>query len=187
MSIDSIIIFAGGKSSRMGRDKSLLPFGGYNSMAEYQYRRLGQIFARAYISAKSDKFDFDADIIADTHSSSSPMVALVSVLESLDDEAVFVLSVDMPLLDEEIISEMIHRYQTLSPTPDILIAQSPRGREPLCGIYSQRVLPIAKQLLESDIHKMHRLFGKLHVEIASFKQSEKFANLNTIEEYEAVV
>jgi len=39
---DTAIIFAGGKSSRMGRDKALLPFGGYDTLTEYQYRRLSQ-------------------------------------------------------------------------------------------------------------------------------------------------
>jgi len=156
-------------------------------MAEYQNSRLEQMFDRVYISTKSDKFEFDAHLIVDAYEDSSPMVALVSVLECLDDEAVFVLSVDMPLVDEDIISRMIHRYHSSSPTPDILIAKSPRGTEPLCGIYSQRALPSAKSLLSRDIHKMHRLFDELSVEEMSFEQSEKFANLNTPEEYGEVV
>ncbi|MDP1784432.1 MAG: NTP transferase domain-containing protein, partial [Sulfuricurvum sp.] len=36
------ILFAGGKSSRMGSDKSLLPFGGYPTLAQYQYERLSK-------------------------------------------------------------------------------------------------------------------------------------------------
>jgi molybdopterin-guanine dinucleotide biosynthesis protein A len=43
------VIFAGGKSSRMGEDKSLLPFGTFSSLAEYQYNRLSNIFDIVYI------------------------------------------------------------------------------------------------------------------------------------------
>ena len=60
------VIFAGGKSSRMGRDKSLLPFGGFETLTQYQYERLKKIFANVYISCKNrSKFDFDANFIED--------------------------------------------------------------------------------------------------------------------------
>jgi len=60
---DTAIIFAGGKSSRMGRDKALLPFGGYDTLTEYQYRRLSKIFNRVYISTKNDKFNFNGQFL----------------------------------------------------------------------------------------------------------------------------
>jgi len=57
------ILFAGGKSSRMGEDKSLLPFGGYSSLAQFQYVRLSKLFTHVSISTKTaDKFDFTANV-----------------------------------------------------------------------------------------------------------------------------
>ncbi len=56
----SAIILAGGKSGRMKKDKSLLPFNEYNTLAEFQYRRLSKIFSKVYISTKNNKFDFEA-------------------------------------------------------------------------------------------------------------------------------
>lgn len=178
-----MVIFAGGKSSRMGEDKSLMPFGGYATMAEYQYRRFEHLFSKVYISTKSDKFGFDVDILYDAYEASSPMVGLASVLQRVEDDEVFILSVDMPLVDEDIIQQMTDRYDTLNHTPDILIARSPQGTEPLCGIYSKRVLTLAQSLVENDIHTMHRLYEELTVEVMSFENSDKFANLNTIDEY----
>jgi len=61
------IIFAGGKSSRMGRDKALLPFGEYSTLCEYQYQRLAKIFETVHISTKEAKFDFDAPLIYDLY------------------------------------------------------------------------------------------------------------------------
>ena len=55
------VILSGGKSSRMGEDKSLLPFSSSSSLIEFQYRRLEPYFKNIFISAKNDKFDFLQD------------------------------------------------------------------------------------------------------------------------------
>ena len=99
MIVSDAVVISGGKSSRMGRDKALLEFGGYPTMAEYQYRKLEKIFDNVYISAKDDKFDFHSKLILDRYETSSPMVALASIGEQISDRAIFVLSVDTPMVD----------------------------------------------------------------------------------------
>lgn len=183
MQITSAVIFAGGKSSRMGKDKALLAYGKYDSMAEYQYRKLEKLFSQVYISAKSDKFDFDANVITDGYEASSPMVALVSVLEKLNESAVFVLSVDMPLVDASVVSQLLKQYEESTIKPDILIAKSKKGMEPLCAIYSQSILPKAKNLLRENVHRMHTLLDIAVVEVLFFDNQEKFTNINTPEDY----
>ncbi|MDQ1268445.1 MAG: molybdenum cofactor guanylyltransferase, partial [Campylobacterota bacterium] len=65
------VIFAGGKSSRMGKDKSLLPFGTFDTLTEFQLNRLGKIFKNVYISCKEkSKFNFEAEFIEDIKTSS---------------------------------------------------------------------------------------------------------------------
>jgi len=66
------VIFAGGKSSRMGSDKALLPFGGYGSLSEFQYHKLSRTFKKVYLSAKEDKFDFAMEDIHDRYEESTP-------------------------------------------------------------------------------------------------------------------
>jgi molybdenum cofactor guanylyltransferase len=57
----SCVILCGGKSSRMGEDKSLLPFSSSNSLTQYQYERLKPYFKNIYLSSKINKFDFADD------------------------------------------------------------------------------------------------------------------------------
>jgi molybdopterin-guanine dinucleotide biosynthesis protein A len=181
------VIFAGGKSSRMGQDKALLPMNGYRSMAELQYHKLQALFEKVYISSKEEKFDFEAPVIKDTYPQSSPMVALGSVLAQLHDAPLFILSVDMPLIGKQEIEALITHYLQTDPKPDILIAKSPRGLEPLCGIYHPRILPEIKALLATDTHRMRALLNDVDTRTLYFDDSSAFANINTPQEYQAIL
>jgi len=175
------VIFAGGKSSRMGVDKALLPFRGFGSLAEYQYNRLSELFDRVYISAKSNKFDFDVNIITDYYRDSSPLVGLVSIFETIDIDEVFVLSVDAPFVDMAIIKKL---YTNSMPFKDVIVASSSNGIEPLCGIYKRSILPKAKEFLEKNNHRLQALLKELDTQKIIFTQKDAFANLNYPDEYQ---
>jgi molybdopterin-guanine dinucleotide biosynthesis protein A len=125
-----LVIFAGGKSSRMGQDKALLPFGGYNTLSEFQQVRLSKLFKKVYISAKENKFDFD----------NSPLVGIISIFETLKVDKVFILSVDAPFVNKEVIDKLINSNNRF----DAVVAKSKSGVQPLCGVYKRSVLPIAQ-------------------------------------------
>ena len=59
------VILAGGKSSRMGRDKTLLPFGGFATLTHYGAHKFGRIFERVFVSSKFDKFNPSLPLIKD--------------------------------------------------------------------------------------------------------------------------
>ena len=118
------VIFAGGKSSRMGEDKALLPFGDYPTLAEFQQAKLKTMFHKVYISAKEDKFDFDCMVIEDIYTENSPLVGIISIFETLEAEEVFILSVDAPFVTKETIQRLLEHNQT---SLDIIVAQSPSG------------------------------------------------------------
>lgn len=175
------IIFAGGRSSRMGEDKSQLAFGGYASLSEYQYRRLDQLFDKVYLSAKSDKFCFECRLIADNYTVHSPLAALISVFENLDVPEVFILSVDAPFVDKLVIDRLI---EANSEEYDIIAAETPHGLEPLCGIYKRSVLPAARTMLQKEQHRLTSLLEKVKTKSVHFTTNEPFLNLNRPEEYQ---
>lgn len=175
------VIFAGGKSSRMEKDKSLLPFGGYPTLTQYQFERLRKYFDKVYISAKENKFDFDAELIHDLYEVSSPLAALVSIFETLDINEVFVLSVDAPFVDEKVIGKLVRENKE---GLDTVIAQSPGGLQPLCGIYKRSLLPLAKQHLEEDRHRLTVLLKEAESQFVTFDTDRPFKNLNHPHEYE---
>jgi len=175
------VIFAGGKSSRMGQDKALLPFGNSASLSEFQYKRLNALFEKVYLSAKAYKFDFECDLIEDRYEEHSPMAALISIFEALDNEAVFVLSVDAPFVDKGVIDTLIQHYTSDN---DIIVAKSPKGIEPLCAVYKRSILSTALDQMKRGNHRLTDLLKDVRCKEILFETEQPFTNLNHPEEYE---
>ena len=178
----SAVILAGGKSSRMGQDKALLPFRGYSSMAEFQYERLKKIFNSVYISTKEDKFNFKADLIYDRYEESSPLVAIVSIFEELKCDAFFLLSVDMPFVSEDDIKKLIDSYKN-ERAFEVYCLKSSNGCEPTATIYTKAILNSAKEMLKENNHKLKSLIESSNYKAVKSYSYKNFININTKDEY----
>jgi molybdopterin-guanine dinucleotide biosynthesis protein A len=177
------VLFAGGKSSRMGEDKSLLPFGGYPTLSEFQYERLKRIFNRVYISAKNrDKFAFDAPFILDpVNADFAPTAGFVTLFNELEDERVIVLSVDTPFVDENIFSALLDAD---SAELDAVIAKTDSGSHPLCGLYHRSLAKEFERMLEEGDHRLGKLLAHSKTLYVNFSDNQLFANLNHPHEYQ---
>ncbi|MGB5867082.1 MAG: molybdenum cofactor guanylyltransferase MobA [Arcobacteraceae bacterium] len=175
------VILCGGASKRMGEDKSLLPFKNFNTLIEYQHHKLSKIFSTVYISAKSNKFDFNASILYDeSQEIYSPMQALYSILKNIKEEKIFIITVDVPFIKKKTIEQLV-KY---SPIYEISIAKDNLHTHNLCGVYSKKILPIIKKLLEDNIHKINTLINlSQNSHIEHFINEKQFTNINTKDEY----
>ncbi len=182
MNSSVLIIMAGGKSSRMKRDKALLPFRGYNSLAEYQYLKFKPFFLKVYISAKNSKFDFPIAVIKDVYTDSSPLVALVSIFETLiETDELFILSVDTPFVDLGVFQKLKKEAKKES---SVIMADSKNGIDPLCAIYRRAVLPSAKKMLKENRHRLQTLFESVAIQKVFFNDKNLFINMNYPSDYE---
>jgi len=175
------VILSGGASRRMGEDKSLLPFKGFDTLIEYQYSKLSKLFSTVYISSKTDKFNFKANILIDqTQEIYSPMIALKSILSQIKSEQVFIVTVDVPFLQKETIYTLIEN----SINTEITIAKDNKHSHNLCGIYSKSLLNLINSFLDEDMHKINSLLksAKNHKEIL-FQDEQQFININTRDDY----
>ena len=179
------VILAGGKSSRMGQDKALLPFKGYNSLAEYQYKRLKPLFSNVYLSAKEYKFDFQAPFICDnTKAVSSPLIALEAIMQTLQ-KPFFLIAVDMPLLPLSEIEKLLwHFYK--NPSFDAYLFKSPNGLEPLATIYKSSTLATLQRMLQKNDHKMNTFLSKINFTMVESNYQSYFTNLNYFTEYKKI-
>lgn len=181
------IIFAGGKSSRMGRDKALLPFGGVPTLAQYQYDRLAPLFSAIYLSVR-DTAPFPADLptISDPpgFDGYAPTAGFVAAFRALEAERIFVISVDTPFINAPVIAALLEADRD---ELDAVIARTPEGIHPLCGIYRRRLLPRFDAMASSCDHKLGKMLESSHVVYVDFESEERFDNLNHPHEYDAAL
>lgn len=176
------VILCGGKSSRMGEDKSKLIFKN-QTLTQFQVEKFSKIFKNVYVSAKEDKFGANFKLIKDCPEFEiySPMLALYSILSNFKDEFVFILSVDSPNLSDK---ELLKMSAFLEQDYQIIIAKTPSHRHPLCGFYHSSVAHLCKELLEKNEQKIALLFSKTKTHFIEFEDETPFLNLNFYQEYE---
>ena len=167
----------------MGRDKSLLSFGSYDTLTEYQYHRLKKIFKSVYISCKDrGKFNFEADFIEDIESVGiyAPTTGFLAIYKELKVESFFVLSVDTPFVTKIEIESLIRKDKN---SYEATIAITKEGFQPMCGIYHRSLEKEFQKMLQQNNHKLVFLLKHSNTNYVKFS-SEPFINLNFMNEYE---
>lgn len=108
----TLVILAGGKSSRMGRDKTFLPYKN-TTFIEYLIRRAEQVFDRIVVAAgpkeHAEKIrqkigsDNRTLIVADRLEGIGPMGGMLAVFEEISDECFVTVAVDIPEADMRVL------------------------------------------------------------------------------------
>ena len=177
------ILFAGGKSSRMGEDKALLPFGTFSTLTEFQYNRLQKIFKHVYISCKSKtKFNFNANFIEDIDSTHTfaPTLGFISSFQYLKCDTFFALSVDTPFITYEIINTLVSKDKQ---EHDATVAILNNQIQAMCGIYHLSLEKKFLNMLHTNNHKLSFLLKNSNTLYVNFQDSNPFLNLNNKDEY----
>jgi len=179
----SAVILAGGKSSRMGKDKALLPFGEYSTMTEYVYRKLEPIFGdKIYVSTKIDKFPFYVKKVYDKYDKITPLNGIISALESINSDAILVIAVDMPLISHNTINNLILSYKK-NKNYDFYCYIIDGNIEPTVAIYTKSIIKKLKRNMEENRFKLREILEQCNIKCLNNVNKEEFANLNKIEDY----
>ena len=179
------VIFAGGRSSRMGEDKALLPFAGFDTLTQFQLSRLSKIFKTVYISCKDkSKFNFEANFIEDVKTDNiyAPTAGFLAVFNTLHVDRFFVLSVDSPFVNEGEIKKILEA-DTLHVDIEATIAKTASGIQPMCGIYHRSLESKFIKMLDEDNHKLGFLLKSSNTNYVEFANEKPFLNINHPHEY----
>ena len=167
----------------MGEDKALLPFSDSPTLTQYQLKRFKKLFKNVFISCKiKDKFDFNAQFIEDevTQDIFAPTTAFIAIFKKLQDEKIFVISVDTPFITENEISKILSNDNSLV---DATVATTSMGTQPMCGIYHRSLEKKFIQMLKSNNHKLNFLLKNANTKYIHFENDKPFFNLNNPQEY----
>jgi molybdenum cofactor guanylyltransferase len=140
-------VLAGGKSTRMGRDKAALALDGC-PLLDHAVGVLRQVaHAVGILGSKHLYSDHGAPVVEDIFPGCGPLSGIHAALSHTRTEFNLIIAVDTPFLSPRFLTflaERAIRSGAAVTTPEIA-----GYRQPLCSVYSREFLPIAEQALKS--------------------------------------
>ncbi|HLG54084.1 MAG TPA: molybdenum cofactor guanylyltransferase [Vicinamibacterales bacterium] len=185
------IVLAGGKSTRMGTSKAMLPFGP-ETMLQRVVRILSEVVAPIVVVAAGDQelpeLPRDVIVTRDEREGRGPLEGLRAGLKALPAgvDAAYVTSCDVPLLETGFVRQML----ALARDYDIAVMEIDGFTHPLSAIYRRATLPDVEHLLAQDRLRPAFLFDAVKTrrvrpeEITADPNLRTLRNLNTREDYE---
>jgi molybdenum cofactor guanylyltransferase len=182
------VVLAGGKSSRMGRPKSLLIFDG-EPLIVHIVRALEHMFAETVIVAAPEQElpDLPATLVRDEVAYQGPVGGIYYGLKAATGKFCFVTSCDVPFLNPSLISHLtshISRY-------DVVVPFWEDRFQPLHAVYRTSVLGLLKEQLDRGELRPVYLFDKVDtckIEEDAIRRFDpeglSFFNMNTPDDYE---
>jgi molybdopterin-guanine dinucleotide biosynthesis protein A len=185
------IVLAGGRSTRMGTSKALLPFGP-ETMLQRVVRLLGEVVTPIVVVAAGDQElpELPSDVIVtrDEHEGRGPLEGLRAGLKALpaNVDAAYVTSCDVPLLVAGFVRQMLD----LASGYDVAVMEIDGFTHPLSAVYRRATLRPIEDLLAQDRLRPVFLFDAVKTrrvspeEMTSDPDLRTLRNLNTREDYE---
>lgn len=185
--IYSVAILAGGKSTRMGRDKAALTLDGarFVDRLAREFAPCGDVMISA---AKSEDYaDLGLPVVADAHLEIGPIEGIRQALLHAREPFVFVCATDMPFLKRAVADYLA---EFISSDWDVC-ALSEGGRiQPLCAIYRKSVLSTVEALIESGRYRLSEILSSVRTKVVrrelSCFDARVVQNINTPGEYRAI-
>lgn len=181
------VILAGGKSRRMGSNKSLLPLTGARFI-DHVYRCMAALFHEVIIVTNSPDLykEIPCRKVPDIYYAQGSLAGLHSGLLHAKNEKIFVVACDMPFIMPAVVKEICsHAHQG-----DVVIPYSSNGHEPLHALYGKRCIPAMEQVLDAGLKRIVAFFDQVKtVELPQETirrhdpEEKSFQNINTPEDY----
>jgi len=178
------IILAGGRSSRMGADKSLLSVDG-QPIIETICERLAGRFDQILISANEpEKLAFlGLEVVPDRIPGQGPLMGIASALEASSSELNFVVACDIPRIHIGFVEEMLAEAER-SGADVVVPTTGSEEYEPLFAVYRKSALESINKVLASGGRRISDIFAQCRVKYVRLTDTEWLRNLNTPAEYE---
>jgi molybdopterin-guanine dinucleotide biosynthesis protein A len=185
------VVLTGGKSSRMGRPKALLPFDG-EPLITHIVRRLGPVFAETVVVAAPDQElpPLPVALVRDQVAYQGPVSGIYHGLKAAAKEVCFVTSCDAPFLNLALISHLVSQISDW----DVVVPFWEERFQPLHAVYRRSVAPLLHEQLERSELRPISLYPKVRTreidedEVRRFDpEGLSFLNMNTPQDYQAAV
>jgi len=189
----SIVIQAGGQSTRMGQDKGLLQFG-KNKLVEYILHQVSGMGEKNFIvSNRPEEYkEFGLPVYTDIYHNIGPLGGFHTIFSYLEMEYALVLACDMPFINRDLINYLL----SLANGYDIVVPRLNHNKfvKPFRAVYSKRCMPAVEKAIEQGHRRVISFFDEVSVrylekdEIHIYDSDERsFFNVNTPEDLQQAI
>lgn len=181
------IVLAGGRSSRMGQDKTLLLVNTV-TLIEKTVQELSKVVDEIIIASNHEnKYHIPGTIeIPDSFPDMGPLGGIHAGLIRANYPYSFVVAGDMPFFTADLAEYLLSKCKGY----DVIAPEINGAWEPLCAVYSRNCLKPIEKFLAADRRKVFGFYPSVRVlkvkeeELANIGTAENiFCNLNTPEDY----
>ncbi len=186
-------ILAGGKSSRMGRDKALLEIGG-KTLIERAASLCAPLVSSVTLVGDPQLYAmFGFPTLADRWPGAGPLGAIATALRAARQPWCLMLACDMPNITAPWLESLLTRAIKSSADAiacDAFVPETNRGLEPLCAVFRASCAAALEAAVDSGVRKVTDGLAQIRVERIGEDDWRKFSpngdlfqNLNTWEDY----
>lgn len=181
------IILAGGKSSRMGKDKGTCSFNN-KPLVEYAIEVLKPFCGELLLSANNiESYNkYAIEVVPDEIRFIGPLGGMFTCLKKSKTRHNIILSCDTPFISKELIKHIIVNIDSKSKIIAPLHQQN--FIEPLCAYYSKDLIPIFEEYIHNKDYKLLKILSSVELKTLRIDNSldffnpKLFNNLNTPED-----
>ncbi|NMG10677.1 molybdenum cofactor guanylyltransferase [Brasilonema sp. UFV-L1] len=188
----SSIVLAGGKSSRMGRDKALIPIQGIRllqlvcriaqSCADIVYVVTPWQERYQDLLPSTVQFIKEVPLSSETGSEQQahgPMIGFAQALESVQTDWVLLLACDLPNLRVEVLQEWATTLDSVEDEAIAALVPQAKGWEPLCGFYRRRCLSSLVEYINQGGRSFQEWLKQHPVKALPLRDPQMLFNCNT--------
>lgn len=165
------IILAGGKSTRMGRDKSFILFSG-KPLIETVMEKMAVLFREIVIITNTPYLyhGYGVKIYSDIFKDAGPLGGIYTGLVCSKKRYNFFTGCDMPFINYELVKYMAGVVDG----NDIVIPEYNGRYEPLCAIYSRDCIKVIEENLSERRFKISEFFQYVKIKIIREEVIKRF-------------
>jgi len=171
-------VLVGGSSSRMGRDKALLPYGDATLVEHVAAQVAAAAGCVTLVGSLARGAQPGLPVIPDNLPGCGPLAGIQAALAASPAAWNLVVACDMPALTVDFLKGLLEAAE--SSDADALVPAWPSGwLEPLCAVYRRELAGPLADILRRGERQAVRALASLDVVRWPITQPEYFENLNT--------
>ena len=174
-------ILIGGKSERFGSPKWKATISG-QSVLDRIWNSCDS-FEKRYVIGKEKPDSISYPFIKDELDIQAPINGLYTAFNNAKTDWILLLSCDLPLIDSKVFIKLL---ELKNENCDAAIPIANDKMQVTCGFYHKRILPTLDSEIQRENFSLFKLLEKLNTAYVKFGEDDRFLNMNTPEDHEAI-